>query len=102
MEASVQHTHCCDEMAVHLKSECNGISYSLRFREYRIVRPMPDTVVGTAAEYCPWCGVKLPASLREEYFRRLSKRGLDIDILTPLSELPEEFRDSRWWNVLSP
>lgn len=87
-------------MTVHVSSECNGISYSGRFREYGIVRSMPDTSVCTLAVYCPWCGTKLPVSMRGKYFKALASLGLSVDILTPLSEVPDEYRDDRWWQEL--
>jgi hypothetical protein len=38
--------------------------------------PLSDDVIQTI-EYCPWCGARLPSSLRDEYFERLEQLGLE-------------------------
>jgi len=45
--------------------------------------------------FCPWCGQKLPDSLREDWFDRLEQLGVD-----PYSaKIPEEFTDERWYSA---
>lgn len=44
--------------------------------------------------YCPWCGGRLPASKRKQWFAELAKLGID-DPAT--QDAPEEFRTDRWW-----
>jgi hypothetical protein len=39
---------------------------------------------------CPWCGGKLPDSLRERWFAELEKRGIDPGT----DEIPAEFKNS--------
>lgn len=92
--------HCCHHMSVHTHSETNGIVYNDRFREYTIVRSMPDCRVGTAIVFCPWCGSKLPQPLRQKYFERLRALGHDIDIMTSTDGLPPQYRDGSWWRDL--
>jgi hypothetical protein len=43
--------------------------------------------------YCPWCGVKLPTDLADEYFDavRDPKTGKVLD------QLPPEFHTDEWW-----
>ena len=41
-------------------------------------------------EYCPWCGAKLPGSLRDEYFAILEKLGIDYPG-------DEAMRSEKWW-----
>ena len=43
-------------------------------------------------DYCPWCGVHLHESKRDEWFDELEQRGLGLG-----DELPPEFTDRRWW-----
>jgi hypothetical protein len=48
----------------------------------------------TLIRYCPWCGVRLPESRQELWFRTLHDRGYadpsEMDI-------PEEFNTDAWW-----
>jgi hypothetical protein len=62
-----------------------------------IVRSSRFDLIGIVATFCPWCGHKLPSSLRGLYFDKVDEAGIDIDFLTPLEELPEPFRDDKWW-----
>jgi hypothetical protein len=63
--------HCCERMNLHLNDgEGAAIRYVPEFDEYGI--PVLDG--GTsyiALNFCPWCGAKLPASKRDEYFDKL-------------------------------
>ena len=57
--------HCCNQMQRMIDEE-KSIGFIPEFREYGV--PVRDG--GSSflqMEYCPWCGVRLPASLREEY-----------------------------------
>jgi hypothetical protein len=66
-------------------------------REWGI--PISDYAGGGTVvfEYCPWCAVRLPESLRDRYYEELwtfSESGEDV----PEWELrPEEYRSSAWW-----
>lgn len=43
--------------------------------------------------FCPWCGEKLPQSVRDKYFLELEKLGYD----SPYEEnIPEKFKTSAW------
>ncbi|WP_425302983.1 DUF6980 family protein [Nocardia otitidiscaviarum] len=44
--------------------------------------------------YCPWCGAKLPDSLRDEWFDRIFDLGLDgpEDV-----RIPVDMRTDAWW-----
>ncbi|WP_425490081.1 DUF6980 family protein [Dyella telluris] len=68
-------THCCSDMTRHVEMKCPDhpvpqncpdrvLKYSSRFNEYGLV--IHD---GGSASYsirfCPFCGVKLPASRRD-------------------------------------
>jgi hypothetical protein len=50
-------------------------------------------------DYCPWCGMKLPQSVREDYFQILKneykvKPGLDK---ANDPNIPQEFKSDAWW-----
>jgi len=44
--------------------------------------------------FCPWCGEKLPDSLRDEWFDKLELMGVD-----PYNQknIPIEYRDEQWY-----
>ncbi|MCA1909670.1 MAG: hypothetical protein LDL39_15030 [Magnetospirillum sp.] len=43
--------------------------------------------------YCPWCGEKLPQSLRPQWLERLAALGLDED--SP--HIPADLKSDTWW-----
>jgi len=43
-------------------------------------------------QYCPWCGKKLPQSVRNRWFEALQTMGLDPGD----DRIPPEFEDERW------
>jgi hypothetical protein len=66
--------------------------YTAKFREVGI-----KVIDGDSSTirllFCPWCGTKLPNSLRSEWFAELELRKID-----PYGqEIPAEFRDDRWY-----
>jgi len=83
---------CCDQMRAAVESDEIPVEYSAKFREIglRILDGGTSTVV---FEACPWCGQKLPTSLRDDRFSELGKRGID-----PVTDVvPPEFTDERWY-----
>ena len=83
---------CCEAMARYIANESVAIEYECEFREYSIDE---KNDVGTCIRinYCPWCGIKLPESLRHEYVKELNLLGyelLDDDI-------PEKYKTDAWW-----
>jgi hypothetical protein len=68
------------------------IVYTPKFREYG-VRVLDGGTSTIELLYCPWCGQKLPVSLRSRWFEELERRGID-----PYgSDVPAEFTDERWF-----
>lgn len=65
----------CEGMARSLADSRVPIRYVPKFREYGLEVTGSSAIQGI--EYCPWCGVELPASLRDEYFDRLEAMGLE-------------------------
>lgn len=84
--------HCCDLMDHYLGDTETAIVYLNKFREYGV--PVLDGGSSfICIEFCPWCGKKLPASLRDEWFALLEKRAIDPDDL----KIPAEYLTDRWW-----
>jgi hypothetical protein len=69
------------------------IVYSPKFRELGIrVLDGGDSTI--AIQYCPWCGNRLPDSLRNEWFDELERLHID-----PYGDaIPEQFLNDRWYN----
>jgi hypothetical protein len=93
---------CCERMADAVASECDEHpnrwdcpdalgGYWPKLREYGLlVHDGGSSMV--VIEHCPWCGVRLPASLRDEWFDELERLGVDPD-----GEVPEGFLTDAWW-----
>jgi hypothetical protein len=82
--------HCCDEMASALSRPDTPIDYWPNCREYVLVA---SDDVGDVIPHCPWCGSKLPESLRDERFDRLEALGVNwIE-----DDVPHEYQSDRWW-----
>jgi hypothetical protein len=92
----------CVHMAFHATFQCEDhpelnrcstatILYNERFDEYAIgSRGGPGDNFGISN--CPWCGVKLPDSRRDDWFDTLEKLGID-----PVrQDIPIEFQTSKW------
>jgi hypothetical protein len=67
------------------------VVYWPKFREYGIELRGHDAI--DEIEYCPWCGVKLPGSLRDEYFQHLE----ELKIEPGDRNLPIQFLGDAWW-----
>lgn len=97
------HPHCCKDMLREASRVCDQhpdryecpdclVHYSPQFREYGLI--IHDG--GTAKlriRFCPWCGARLPESLREEWFAVIEGRGID----PWADEIPAEFQSAVWW-----
>ena len=84
--------HCCSEMARHLDNGEVAITYLDHFREYGI-RILDGGSALQSISFCPWCGKKLPVSLRDQWFDKVEGLGLEPDD----PKLPSEFRSGEWW-----
>lgn len=84
--------HLCEGMARALADPDIPLVYNDKFREYGI--PVQDGGSSVMLiKYCPFCGTKLPDSLRDEWFDRLDELGLEPE--SP--ELPLDMRSGAWW-----
>jgi hypothetical protein len=84
--------HLCEGMARALADPDIPLVYNDKFREYGITILDGGSSV-MLIEYCPFCGAKLPGSLRDEWFNRLDELGLEPE--SP--ELPLDMRSGAWW-----
>lgn len=68
------------------------IHYSSKFREYGlIIHDGGSSFV--VIQFCPFCGSRLPMSLRDQWFKELEQRGID-----PWEDkVPVEFEAEAWW-----
>jgi hypothetical protein len=91
-------------MDVALPHECAGmvaavadprvpLTYFPKFREFRIL--VDGGPIVQSIEFCPWCGGRLPTSLRDGYFDHLERLGLEPES----SELPVDLRSDAWWRM---
>lgn len=85
------HLHCCAEMEAHLSGDKLPLCYVPKFREYGIRYNTASSF--QLLHYCPWCGVKLPISLRDRYFDELDALGMDPDD----PNLPERYKSDAWY-----
>jgi hypothetical protein len=84
--------HLCEGKARVLADPNILLVYDDKLREYGI--PVQDGGSSMIViEFCPFCGAKLPGSLRDEWFDRLELLGLDPG--SP--ELPLDMRSGAWW-----
>lgn len=83
---------CCDEMEKHLAEGEVAIVYIPELRVYGI-KILDGGPSFQRIYYCPWCGQKLPDSLRLEWFEAIEKLGLEIDD----PNIPQEYLSDKWW-----
>lgn len=85
--------HCCANMDKALNSSDSAMRFVPKFREYGIA-VLDGGSSYIEIHYCPWCGSKLPDSLRSAWFEHLDKQGID-----PFEdEVPEAYLDGRWYD----
>lgn len=73
------------------------IFYSPQMREYYI--PLKKSLAVQCIFYCPWCGKKLPESVRNEYYD-IIENEYKIDITPDMEEeknFPKDFLSDEWW-----
>lgn len=49
--------------------------------------------------YCPFCGKRLPESMRDQWFDELEELGFEDPMSDPDS-IPEEYKSGRWMTKL--
>lgn len=95
--------HCCKLMTDMIGDKRFPVEYGPRFREYAIseVKNGKRGIVHQGLFHCPWCGQKLPESLRNEWFDIIEAMGLDdIDTFSDIEDdprIPEDMKSDAWW-----
>jgi hypothetical protein len=92
-------SHCCEQMTIQLQDERVPVEYSPKYREYSL---RISTTVEQGIDYCPWCGTKLPESLRDLWFETLE--GIMGEAIYDIAfdsnrfgEIPKKFQSEEWW-----
>ncbi len=89
---------CCEDMKYHIyqskDTEVKTILYIPRFNEYGIPCN-EDGVSMIIINYCPWCGKKLPLSLRDKWFEKLLLLGFESPLFD--EHIPIEYKTDEWW-----
>lgn len=70
--------------------------YNPKFREYGL-SVLDGGTSYILITFCPWCGTKLPQPLRDEWFDRLERMGLEPND----PQIPEDMQTDAWWKSLS-
>jgi hypothetical protein len=92
MKSTNKKDHCCFIMTHLLEEGKVAIGYAPRCREYYIHLATSGGV--QIMDFCPWCGCRLPLSLRDLYFDEIRKQGFE----DPLDDnLPEKYKTDEWW-----
>jgi hypothetical protein len=85
--------HCCKKMEKNIGENKIHLYYSQKIREYGINILDGGTSI-QCIYYCPWCGIKLPESLRDEWFETLDNMGFD----DPRDQdIPKDYKSDAWW-----
>ena len=84
--------HACELMRIVLEDGRSALEYDPSWRDYTIAY-LGDGPV-QRIEWCPFCGARLPLSLRDAWLTRRDELGIE-----PGGELPPEMRDDRWWRT---
>jgi hypothetical protein len=69
------------------------IHYDNRYEQYDLILSDDGEIrMLQKIDFCPWCGTKLPLSLRDRWFDELEALGIDAMI----DPVPEPYRSSAW------
>jgi len=83
---------CCESLTRSVDEE--SIIYVPKFREWGI--PILDGGSSFVEIcYCPWCGRKLPDSLRDKWFDEAER----LKIKPPFAEMPMAYQSEEWWQA---
>jgi hypothetical protein len=88
--------HCCNSMDCELLSSTSILLYNAKYREYAV--KIPNSSTYAMIDFCPFCGEKLPVSLRDEWFDILEQEyGLESPCEEDKKRVPKEFLTDEWW-----
>ena len=87
---------CCETFSyAFYEDEDIVFVYHPCFRRYGVEVPRKYGGGTVEIEYCPWCGTKLPGSLRDRWFEEVAK-AFGTDDFEPRNA-PKEFKSDEWW-----
>lgn len=86
-------THCCASMAAAFADQDVPVIFVPKFREYGI-QVFDGGTSFHALNFCPWCGTRLPSSLRDKWFDEMERMGVDP---SEAGTIPEGYEDHRWY-----
>lgn len=69
-----------------------GLVHVPKYREFGIA-VLDGGLSYIVIKFCPWCGQKLPSSLRDEWFSKIE--ALDLEPNDP--KIPTELLTGAWW-----
>ena len=85
--------HCCEQMRDRLADGETAIWYLPKYREYGIPALDGGGNSMIVIRFYPWCGVRLPKSLRRQWFDRLDQLGLEPND----PNVPAAMLTDAWW-----
>lgn len=113
---------CCYQMEFQIEEQQNGtpesIGYDPVYREFwmysvKMAKETDNEILGSTIDYCPFCGIKLPKLLSDEYSIELEKvlgrKGYEALFyykdegafkecpVLDRNKVPEEFKTDEWW-----
>ena len=83
---------CCDDLFEFLLEGKLALAYSDQFRELQMFNKHYQWV--QTLHFCPWCGQKRPASLHDEWIKRIEEGGVEI---SEDGEVPSPYNSDKWW-----
>lgn len=89
-------------MLACLKDPIVPVAYRSHFREYFFWIEKPTELnfgMAQSFAFCPFCGLALPASLREQLFDELEELhdGEVDDYFNALELAPDRYKSDEWW-----
>jgi hypothetical protein len=105
-EVAMTRLHCCEQMTYHANYHCSLhqhpfdcpdklVSYTPKYDEYGLIVHDGGSS-SIMIRYCPWCGIKLPPSRRDQWFDTLEALGFE----DPWSQdIPQEFLTDAWYKT---
>jgi hypothetical protein len=84
-------------MDIHPENKGELVRHDERFDEYTLSVDKPEGNVLQIIGFCPWCGEKLPASKREQWFDELEAKGINPMV----DAVPDEYKTAKWRSEMS-
>lgn len=87
---------CCANLVGFAADPEVPLVFNNRFREFGLKILDGGTAV-QEIRFCPWCGKRLAESLRDQWFERLSKLGLEPGD----PDIPQSMLSDAWYSACS-